>query len=476
MNIGGLDLQKHEKIVVYGGIFLYLIACLVLAVTMDGTGDAGDSISHFLYAQYAYKHPGNLFHHWAKPFFTFFAAPFSQFGFTGIKVFNCLNTALSLSLVYEIARRLRMPAAFLAPLFLATASMFFTLIFSGLTEHFSALLLLATLLLFIEHKYAWAVTLLSFLPFVRSEGLLFMGVTAVYLVWVQKWRYLPFLALGHVVYGILGAAWHGGDVFWVLNKIPYATLTAYGKGDWGHFVNQLYYASGLPLFVFGLSGILAFGAFLFSRKSVTSRPEYFLQNMTLILAYFFVLIAAHSVFWVLGIFNSFGMNRVLITVLPEFAIIACFGCGYFLERIKSPKTRTAVLCVVAIITALMPFSGNPAGVFFPKNFVRSTDQHLLDEIAQLPQLKGAVVYYSSPNVPFYLHLDPYDPAAAKPLPTFQTDGVLPPNAVLVWDSWFSVIDHHIPLEVLKNDPRLEPVRSFQAEKPPYTYEVFRVKP
>ena len=286
--------------------FAFFILCCVIAFRYDGTGDTGDAVQHFQFAQYAFKHPENFFSHWAKPLFTLFAAPFAQFGFVGIKIFNSLNAALTLFLTYRIALKLRLSCAWLVFVILATCSQYFTLIFSGLTEHFSALLLVAVIWLFLRKKYAWATLIVSFLPFVRSEGLLLIGITALFLMAEKRGRVLPLLAVGHLVYSVAGWFFFH-DLLWVFNRIPYASLSAYGHGSWYHFIDRMYYATGLPQFCLWILGSLGGFFYLFSKKET---PQY-KRVWGLIFGYFFVLLIAHSAFWYFGIFNSFGLARVM---------------------------------------------------------------------------------------------------------------------------------------------------------------------
>jgi hypothetical protein len=303
-------------------------------------------------------------------------------------------------------------------------------------------------------------------------------VTAMYLLYHRSWRFLPLLGVGHLVYAIAGAPWHDGDLLWVFNKIPYASLGAYGQGKWWHFIEQLYYAAGFPLYVLGCLGMLTFGIIFFSKNVSNPSSAQHKPELALIMGYFLALIGGHSAFWALGIFNSFGMTRVLNSIMPEFALLGCLGAGFFLTKIQSPITqKMACWAIVAIIVA-MPFSNNPAAISFPKNFVRNADQRLLDDVNQLinARFPDALIYHSHPCVPYYLGRNPFDTTAIRPLIDIQYKQQLLPNSILVWDSWFSVIDHKIPLETLERDPRLELVQTFQTHNPAYSYVVFAVKP
>ncbi len=460
--------QKNKGIL--AATFAFFALCCFIAFRYDGTGDTGDAVQHFLYAQYAFKHPENFFNHWAKPLFTLVAAPFAQFGFVGIKIFNSLNAALTLYLTFRIAQKLRMPNAWLAFLILATCSQFFTLIFSGLTEHFSALLLVAAIYLFLTKKYVFATLIVSFLPFVRSEGLLLIGVTTLFLIAEKRLRVLPLLAVGHVVYAVAGwFVFH--DFLWVFNRITYATLSAYGHGTWFHFIEKLYYGTGLPQFILWIVGIVGIFFYFFKKNT----PPQYKRIFGLIYGYFFALLIAHSAFWYFGIFNSFGLARVMNTVMPEFALIALLGFNLLTNSITSEKIKIAVQTMLILAIALMPFSHNPAAIFFPKMFIRTPDQLILGEVTRYIQEKmpDNCIFYSNPCVPFYLNRDPYDPSVSRITPRLK-EGNLPEKSVVVWDNLFSVLDHNLTLEMLRQDARFEEIRTWEtAEGGAFQFTIFK---
>ena len=460
---------KLELKGIFFATFAFFILCCVLAFRYDGTGDTGDAVQHFLFAQYAFKHPENFFSHWAKPLFTLIAAPFAQFGFIGIKIFNSLNAALTLFLTYRIALKLRLSNAWLVFVILATCSQYFTLIFSGLTEHFSALLLVAVIWLFLRKEYVLATLIVSFLPFVRSEGLLLIGVTALFLMAEKRGRVLPLLTVGHVVYAVAGWFFFH-DLLWVFNRIPYASLSAYGHGSWFHFVDKMYYATGLPQFCLWILGSLGGFFYLFSKKET---PQY-KRVWGLIFGYFFVLLIAHSAFWYFGIFNSFGLARVMNTVMPEFALIAWFGFNFVTDLIRPQKIKIALQTLLIMATVLMPFSKNKAAIFFPQMFVKTPDQVVLTDITKYirDKMPQSCVFYSSPCVPFYLNSDPYDDASARILSRLN-ETTLPDGSIIVWDNLFSVLDHNMSLEMLRQDVRFEEIRSWQTADGAFQFTIFK---
>ena len=460
---------KESKIALLASTLFFLLS-LLIAFSYEGTGDSGDSISHFLYAQYAFQHPENFFYQWAKPLFVLFAAPFSQFGFVGIKVFNCLNASLTLYFTYKIAKKLEVPKALLVILILATCSMYFTLIFSGLTEHFSALLLVISIHFYLNEKYIPATILISFLPFARSEGLLIIGITALYLISKKRYQYLMLLPVGHIAYSIAGYIIHK-DFLWVFNKISYISMSAYGHGAWYHFIELLYYSTGLPQYILFFIGIFYFFSLLFKKA-----PPQYQERIWLIYGYFFVLLIAHSLFWYLGIFNSYGLARVMNMVMPMFSIIVLLGYNYFTNFIQNVllKKWTQRLLIVAFI--FMPFTNNPAAIFFPKDFVKQPDQVLLSEAAPYinEHFEGYCIFYSNPCVFFYLNIDPFDSNQSQML--YKINEVpIPPKSVLIWDNLFSVIDHGVTLEKLQIDERFEEVKQFEDKVHNKRFVVFKMK-
>ena len=127
-----LEKNKHQHLFVLAGIIIYFLSILFIAINTDGTCDSGDSITHYLYARYAFENPENFFNHWAKPFFVLLTSPFAQVGFVGIKIFNCIAAAFTLLCVYKIADETEPRLAWIAPLLLAFTPGYFVHIFSGL--------------------------------------------------------------------------------------------------------------------------------------------------------------------------------------------------------------------------------------------------------------------------------------------------------------------------------------------------------
>ena len=217
---------------------LLLLISVVVAFITTNTYDSGDSIKHYLFARHAFQYPMNYMDSWAKPLFTLISSVPAQAGFIGVKLFQCGVVALSAWCAYVVARTLRLPMPELAVLFAYAAPDYFIIQFSGLTEPLFGLVLVGSVALAVTNRPGWSAVLISWLPFVRSEGFILIGLWVVYLAWRRQWRYLPLLALGYVLFSAVGAVVLN-EPGWVFGHNPYATVSAYGHGEWDHFVFSL---------------------------------------------------------------------------------------------------------------------------------------------------------------------------------------------------------------------------------------------
>ena len=447
------------------GIAFYAIIMIAIAFIAKGTGDEGDSILHYLYARSAWQYKIHFFDHWAKPVYVLFAFPFAQFGFTGVKLMNILLNCGSIWFTYQIARSLGFKWAWVPPLLLVSTPMFNHLSLSGLTEPMCACFLTLGLYLLITEKWITGVVLLSFLPFVRSEGLLMLSVIFIYLIILSKYIYLPLLFTGHLVYGLLGYVYYK-DIFWVFNKITYATWSsAYGRGGWLHFVNNLPEIMGTALtavfFVSLLYGFVLLIRYLRKQTTATETPELLLVYGSL-LVYFL----AHTAFWALGIFNSGGILRVMITIMPLMALVNYRGIEYMFAFINKESMRKRLMGVVVILLFIYPFSGQLYAYRWNRDFVPKADQYAQKELARwikqtYPDYHDHIFYYEAVYLSELLTIDWFNVRERQRLLDAFTHNEFKSGDFIIWDDWFAVVEGHINLDALEKDQRLEKLNTFQ---------------
>ena len=104
-----------------------------------------------------------------------------------------------------------------------------------MTEILFSLVLILSFWLFFKEKYCWAAVVLSFLPFVRSEGIVIFPLFAIALFLNKKYLTVPFLAAGSLFYTLVGYP-HFRDWLWVIHQTPYSMgQSIYGSGSLFHF-------------------------------------------------------------------------------------------------------------------------------------------------------------------------------------------------------------------------------------------------
>ena len=430
-------------------LLFHLIVGILTIIFFNGTGDAGDSVYHYLFAKYAPNHPELYFDHWAKPFFVLTASPFSQLGFVGVKIMNLLLVNGTLWLTYLVTKKLNIQHAWLVTLLLIFSPLYFILTFSGLTEPLFAFLLLLSFYFFFQKKLFWSCLIISFLPYVRSEGLFFIGIFGAYFIYVKNWKSLLTLTIGSVLYGFAGYPIYN-DLLWVFNKVPYARMSStYGSGDPFHFVIQLQYVIGIPIYILFWLGIIAWFVDLIKKK-ITCNITYFVYGSV------FAFILAHSIFWYYGIFNSMGLKRVMICVIPLIAIIALKGFNLIFEFQFKQNLKKVMSGIIIIYVVVFPFTSNPAAIDFKHDLNLNLDQRLAKKITiQINNLSDYNrLLTNHPYLCETLNIDCFDETKRQ----FLNKGTLQDlkvNDILVWESWFSVVEHGIQKDVLESNPRLE---------------------
>lgn len=433
-----------------------LTISLVMAGITKGTYDSGDSLKHYMFARYAFQHPLNYLDSWAKPLFTLLASGPAQGGFLGMKLFQCAVVALSAWCAYVVARALRLPMPELAVLFAYAAPDYFIIQFSGLTEPLFGLVLVGAVALAMTGRPYWSAALISWLPFVRSEGFILLGIWVVYLGWRRQWRALPLLGLGYVVFSV-GGGLILGDFGWVFRRNPYSTISVYGHGEWSHFFMHL---PGLLGWVLTALALVGGGRILrdCTRPEHRARPL-FRAELLLIYGSITVFVLAHTIFWTAGLFNSFGITRVLDVTAPLFAVVALNGLAGLMALGHSAAAKRRIRIGVTVAVVAFVFTGARNAFRWRRDFMRPPDQLVVDDAARwIRQMFGAgtrPLAYEIPYLAEVLDNDPFNPATHPTAPggwAPQPD-TMPVGTLLVWDDWFVRTESQLPLAQMQADPR-----------------------
>ncbi len=459
--------------VLWSILTLYGLFAIGVILFFTGTGDSGDSVLHYLYAQSAPKHPELYFNHWGKPVFTLLASPFAQFGFNGMKVFNSLTVVTMLYFTYKALEGMRMERPAVALLIIICSPLLILHTFSGLTEPLFALFIAWGLYLVVRKKWWWACIVISFLPFVRSEGLIVMSAFGFYFLIKNQWKILPWLLFGHLAYSVVGFFYYG-DLLWVFTKIPYAqTDSIYGSGDLFRFVDQLPFVIGIPSAILLAVGLIVLLIQLVRRK--------FHSELHAIVFYGFLsFFVAHSLFWYLGIFNSMGLNRVLLGVMPFMAIIGLVGANAIISLAKNSKIAKSVTTwLLAGLILLFPIADNPSAVHWKRDMNLSGEQQVAKEMADYllrTQGRNHKFVYAPPYISVALDIDHFDRSKRMDLnPVWLKE--VKKGDILIWDDWFSVVDCHITQEMMEERADFRKLKSFHGmqQDRPVTYTAYIVE-
>lgn len=437
---------------VYIVLFLFVLLSVFIILNFNGTGGVGDSVLHYLYAKYAPTHPELYFNHWAKPLFTLLSSPFAQFGFAGMKVFNSIASLFCIFFTFKIAEQLGLKNALLSAVFLIASPLFLLLTYSGLTEPLFALFVAAGTFYALKKQHVLAAIIISFLPFVRSEGLFFIGVLGLYLLLKKDWKTIPLLITGHLVYSIVGY-FEYKDLLWVFTKIPYTDMNDnYGSGKLTHFASQLIFVLGVPVYILFWLGIVKLGWDSIKRKTK-------METTILIGLGFMVFFVAHTLFWYLGKFNSMGLKRVFIGIAPLMAILALMGFNFITEQLLKNKKIPKLILQSAFLAYvfIFPFVSNPASPRWKERLALTGSQKCALKIADYfeshPVEKTRFIFID-PYLSEALKIDHFDSKIRVELNAGQLEA-LNTGELIVWENWFSIVERGITKQSLDNDPRLE---------------------
>ncbi len=452
----------YEKYKVLIWLLIVIAQQAFFLLTTNGTGDDGDSISHYYYNRYALRYPDFFIHHWAKPVFVTLSFLFAQFGFFGQKIFNTIVVIVAAYLSYRLAKALKIKHPELAIPILMLMPYYVQESLSGLTEPLFSLLAVLAVLLLVKKKNIAAAILLSFLPFSRPEGLFFIALGGVYFIITarQGWKYLPLLTTGHIFYSLLGAIVFEKDWLWVFTENPNAALApTYNQvGEWIHYIKGILSITNIPMYILFWLGCLVTGYRIFQEKL----HAHLSIARLLVLTGIFTVIGAHTIFWKFGLFKSFGLIRNILTVAPLMAVIVLTGINFITVWIKPPRWKTFAYTIILGTLIGYNFSASKYTYRYPEDFNLSPLQVLAEEVSVYlkTEFPNSVYYYYYPYFSMALGIDHFDDEYHKHLDAAIQHQSIPPDAVVIWDDWYAPMDGKVPLSMLEDHPDLRFLKAF----------------
>lgn len=451
-----MNVKKYDYLVPIA----FLIISIIVSFITKSTYEEGDSINHYFYSKYAWKHPHLFLDYWGKPLFILLSAPFAWFGWAGMTLFNILVVFFSAILTWLTAKKLNIKYPVLAVLLCYFTPKYFLMQFSGLTELLFGLLLIAPVYFWVAEKKITALIILSFIPYSRSEGMIICIVWFVYLLISSNYKYLPLVLTGTVLYGIVGY-FAKNNFLWYFTENIYATKPHnYGAGKWNHFIEFYPELTGIVFIVLWWIGWL-FPLISAARIRQLFKDKQRLFEVVVIYGCVAAYFVSHSYFWYKGIWGSFGLIRVLVALTPLCALIALRGVNlldYCIPAVAK-KVYISIITVLVIAVPLLPSHG------YSFDFKKDFEANFLQRV----QTKATDYYKESlpPSTKFFttalyvnvlLDLDPFDTTQTNWCHEYRNR--MEVGNYMFWDSWYAVVESTVPFEQLTARDDLKFIRRF----------------
>tara|TARA_R110002050_G_scaffold221441_1_gene357318 strand:+ start:116763 stop:118190 length:1428 start_codon:yes stop_codon:yes gene_type:complete len=451
--------HKNQDYIAVVLSILILIFLVTIACTSSGVIGGADSYMHHLMAKWAYVHPHLLVDHWGKPVYTILSSPFAQFGLLGSVIFNALLTVLSAWISFKLAVRLKLVHPWLAVLFTVFVPVFFLVSFSSLTETLFATILILTLYLYHAQKYTWSIILVSFIPFVRTEGVIFFPLFIMALLALRKWKTVPYMATGLLFFSLVGA-WYYHDFWWVFTQVPYGVSESiYGSGTLTHFILKSPMLFGWPiliLFGVGCIGIIA----QWKNGSTKENKVMTFLLLSISVGYF----AAHSVVWAFGMGSSAGLTRVMAGIAPVVGMVAFIGFDFVVKHLKTTQFSQVVLPIlVGLVVTIEGVSKHQLPI--QKDREMAVVEKVNDYLIQY-NLHSNFMAYTHPMAPYALGLDHFQTDMSTDyISNTSPEANLPVGALVIWDAHFGPDESGVAKATLETNPHFERLKTFEPDEP-----------
>lgn len=428
------------------------LALIVLALVSTGDFQGGDTYLHFLTARFAPQHPELFLDHWGKPVFTTLYFLPSQVSYEFARLFTVFIAILSAYQLMQWAKELGIKHAYTSALFLLFSPIYIWMAVSTMTEVLFGLWLVIGLRLLTRKQWVWATILLSFLPFIRTEGFVLLPFIACWILWCGEKRSVLLLAVGTVFYSVVGGIYYD-DFLWLINKNPYPVKVGmYGSGSWFHFFSSIKTTWGISFFLFVLLGA---GVIIASRKKLNTAAWILIVFSALAYVVF------HSIAWATGTMASLGELRVLAAVMPLFALLAAVGADKALSRLNGPLNAFGRV----VIFLLLAF--NAVAIINPPIKAKK-EIAVMNDVALFVSnnYSGRKIWCTNVQIAKDLDIDIWNRSKFQMYLTDSSEfaRVMNKGDVIIWDAHFSPNEGHTPLKTLLDYNGLKEIKRFYPQK------------
>lgn len=322
--------KKALNIIIFLSLILYILFSVVLSYTSAGYPIGGhENYTHYFYSLIFFKKPSLFVNLYARPIHLILSSPFSQLGIYFLEIYNLIVNLAASYFIYKSATKLN----FKEPFFIGLSYLFLPYVFisnlTTLTEPTGSLLLSLSIFLYVSGNKKWASFVISWLPYIRPEYIIFLGLFFLLSLYLKNYQYLPYLLSGTLILFPLGALYYN-DIFWLISKNPnlVETLTYPGKKDiFYYLINYMSFAGSL------LSLMLVYSFFYI--RLINDNKSIKGSLFILISIYALAHISFFSISQYLNLFGSSANLRYLLTLTPISSLLIGYSID-FLIKINSP--------------------------------------------------------------------------------------------------------------------------------------------
>jgi len=455
-----------------------------------------DDLGHYMIARYSHLHPHLFLDIWGRPLFTVLYAVGSQFGLAGARLTSTVLAAAVIWFTYIYARESGIRKPWMVAMLLVVMPRFSSMAWNLDTGMALCLALSAGLALYAKGRYAAAAAAISLAPAGRPEGVLFIMIFGIVLLYRRKWRAVPFLFLGLALWDAAGLLM-SGDPLWLLHNQPW-TAPYPEKFGFDHYFKRFTEITGPAHVPFFLAGLVV------SVKRFKKGDNAALAAMWLIYFVFMVVVVWRGAFSTVGLTRYFngttplvalltlaGINRVLDEEFERLDIAAtavvAVMAGYLFYS-NGPETlvifgiSTAVFAVARILTARSPLAGRSRAAYFmiissmvviaifftisfrpaPLTFEHARSREAADWY--LKNAKGKPVLSSNAWFAYFTDKDVYDEGQIAGVNEVNMRKARP-GTVLIWEPHYAGGERYgkVDLDRLMADPEYQLLASDKNE-------------
>ncbi|MBI3235367.1 MAG: hypothetical protein HYZ42_15250, partial [Bacteroidetes bacterium] len=356
-----------------------------------------DNISLYLLSRFGPYHFHEFYASPIKILYSMLMSIPAQLGFKAVQITNAVLACLTTYMSIGIAKKMNLKEDWLVIIMIVFSPIYFLISLTVLSEILFSFVLVACISLIYQEKFFWSALLLSFLPYIRSEGYVLILVFITYFILANRWKYIPIVLVGTVFFCVTGYPYHH-DILWVFTKNYGDASNIYGHGSITHFVESSRWINGPLLTVILPLALLM--ALISIKKLYTFNREF----LILIMGCYFGFFVLHSFLWWKGLGASLGLIRVVACVMPLAGIIGVWA----LTEIKKYMFGLSVYfyIVIAVVHIYAGFKINK----LPRELdgEHAITYQLFEEskpyLDKAPQLKFSSFYFG-----FLSGVDTYDP-------------------------------------------------------------------